>query len=100
MKLYYKVPTIFTALLLFVLFVAEYIFALGLAEFIKDYSWIILPFYELLFFLQVKFLKWVARIASKNKRSVNGFVWLAVFFPFIVIVILLLIDKNDQSKSN
>jgi hypothetical protein len=100
MKTYYKVPVIFTALPLFVLFVGDYLGFYGLAEFLKDYSWIILPFYALLIFLQVKFLKWVAKIASKNNRSVNGFIWLAAFFPFIVAIILLIVDKNDQSKSS
>ncbi len=98
--IYYKVPAIFTALLLFVLFVDAYVGFVVFTEFFIDYFWVILPFYFLFIFFQVKFLKWVARIASKNKRSINGFVWLAVFFPFIVIVILLIIDKNDQSKSN
>ena len=48
----------------------------------------------------MKFLKWVAKIARKNNRSVTGFVWLAVFFPVIVAIILLIIDKDDKPKSN
>lgn len=51
-------------------------------------------------FFVIKFLKWVAKIARKNNRSVTGFVWLAVFFPVIVAIILLIIDKDDKPKLN
>jgi hypothetical protein len=100
-KIYHKIPAIFTALVLFLVFAIDYVWwYLYLSEFIKDYFWVILPFYALLTFIQVKILKWVYEVATRNKRSPKGFVWLAVFFPLIAIIILLSIDKGQEPASS
>ena len=60
---------------------------------------LILLFLAFYIALLVVFLKWVAKIAHKNRRSVVGFVWMGFFFPFIVWIILLTMNEVDNSKS-
>ena len=77
----------------------------GLLEKIKanqdEYNLLIflILFLILYIYLIILFLKWVAKIARKNRRSVVGFVWMGIFFPFITWIILLTINETDNIKS-
>jgi energy-coupling factor transporter transmembrane protein EcfT len=61
---------------------------------------LLLAIAALFIYLYSRFLYWVAKVARRNNRSATGFVWLAVFFPFLVVIILLIIDKKPEPKSN
>ena len=69
-------------------------------SFLKKFLVYIFLLLALYIFLLVIFLKWVAKTARKNKRSVVGFVWMGFIFPFITWIILLTINEVDNSKSN
>ena len=68
-------------------------------SFLKQFLVYIFLFLALYVFLLVIFLKWVAKIARKNKRSVVGFVWMGFLFPFITWIILLTMNETDNIKS-
>lgn len=56
----------------------------------------------LLFLVYVYFwlkgFKWVDKVARRNRRSAKGFKWLFFFVPPVAWVILLTIDKQEDSN--